>query len=103
MTPENFRAAFTAAEGWGTFAQQIDGAAQHEEIHVRWGRLNVKSLAFAIPERFYTVAAFVTLNGKTIPSDHLVTKGRVEITLKKKLLVSEDQTLSVTINRTGMR
>ena len=103
LTPENFRAAFTAAEGWGTFAQQRDGAAQHEKIRVRWGRLNVKSLAFAVPKDFYTVSAFVTLDGKEIPSDRTLRNGRLEITLKEKLLVSEDQTLSVTIRRTGMR
>jgi hypothetical protein len=103
ITPENFRAAFTAAEGWGTFAQQRDGGAQREQIRVRWGRLNVKSLAFAVPKRFHSVRVAVMLGDRAVPSDHTLRDGRLEITLKKKLLISEDQTLSVTVGRTGLR
>jgi uncharacterized protein (DUF608 family) len=99
ITPENFRAAFTAAEGWGTFAQQRDGRTQHEQIEVRWGKLNVKTLAFEVPERFRSVKVGVTLDGGTIPSNYTLRNGRLEITLKKKLLVSEGQTLSVAIER----
>jgi uncharacterized protein (DUF608 family) len=99
MTPENFRAAFTAAEGWGTFAQQREARKQHEQITVRWGKLNVKTLAFAVPEHFRSVKPVVTLDGRAVPSEHSLKNGRLEITLKKKLLVSEDQVLSVTIDR----
>ncbi|TKJ35439.1 MAG: hypothetical protein CEE38_14790 [Planctomycetes bacterium B3_Pla] len=99
ITPENFRAAFTAAEGWGTFAQQREAGKQREQIRVRWGTLNVKSLAFAVPEQIRSVRAAVTLDGRAVPSDHTLKNGRLEITLKKKLLVSEDQTLSVAIGR----
>jgi len=101
LTPENFRAAFTAAEGWGTFAQQRRARKQREQISVRWGKLNVKTLAFAVPEQFRSVKAVVTLDGREIPSDHTLNNGRLEITLKKKLLVYKDQTLSITIDRKG--
>ena len=50
LSPENFRAAFTTAEGWGTFAQQRDGAAQQETIELKWGKLRLRRLAFAIAE-----------------------------------------------------
>ena len=39
LTPEDFRAPFTTAEGWGTFHQKRDGNAQTEKIELRWGRL----------------------------------------------------------------
>jgi uncharacterized protein (DUF608 family) len=99
MTPENFRAAFTAAEGWGTFAQQRSARRQHEQISVRWGELKVRTLAFAVPEQFGAVKATVTLDGKAIPSKHTLSSGRLEITLNRKLIVSEDQTLSIAIDR----
>ncbi len=50
LTPESFRAAFTTAEGWGTFAQKRDERSQQERIELRWGTLRLKSLAFAVPQ-----------------------------------------------------
>jgi uncharacterized protein (DUF608 family) len=99
LTPEKFRAAFTAAEGWGTFAQQRDGMTQREQITIRWGKLKVKTLAFAVPDPFHSVHVTLKLGDKAIPSDYRIANGRLEITLKNKLTVSEDQTLSVAIER----
>ncbi len=48
LSPETFRAAFTTAEGWGSFAQQCQAAEQRETIELRWGKLRLKSLAFAL-------------------------------------------------------
>jgi uncharacterized protein (DUF608 family) len=98
MTPEDFRAAFTAAEGWGTFSQTRDARRQRERIGIRWGKLNVKTLAFEVSEQFRAVKAAVTLDGREVPSDHTFKNGRLEITLKKKLVVSEGQTLSIVID-----
>jgi len=101
MTPEDFRAAFTAAEGWGTFAQQRKPRTQREQIIVHWGKLNVKTLAFAVPERFRSVKVAVTLDGKAIPANHTLRNKRLEIALKSGLQVSEGQTLSIAIDRQG--
>jgi len=101
MTPEDFRAAFTAAEGWGTFVQQRDVRTQREQIVVRWGKLNVKTLAFAVPERFRSVKVAVTLDGKAIGANHTLRNQRLEIALKSGLQVSEGQTLSIAIDGQG--
>ena len=98
ITPDNFRAAFTCAEGWGTFAQKRQGKTQREEIEVRWGRLRLKSLAFAIPENFRSVKVLVTVAGRPVKIDHTLKDGRLDITLKKRLVLSENQTLEVSIN-----
>ena len=53
ISPENFRAAFTTAEGWGSFAQKLElaGASQPASLHVRlqlrWGRLKLQTLCLA--------------------------------------------------------
>jgi len=101
LTPENFRAAFTAAEGWGTFAQQRDDKTQREQIELRWGQLSLKSLAFTVPEDFHSVEVSVTAVGKPIENDYVLKENRLEITLKKKLVLFENQTLEVSIQRQG--
>lgn len=45
LNPENFQAAFTAAQGWGTYSQQRDERSLQATIALRWGRLRLTSLA----------------------------------------------------------
>jgi hypothetical protein len=99
ITPENFRAAFTAAEGWGTLTQKRDEKTQYEQIELRWGRLNLKSLAFALPEDFRSVEVSIKAAGKLLEMDYTLKAGRLEVTLKENLLLSENQKLEITIQR----
>jgi len=99
MTPDNFSAAFTAAEGWGLFLQKRDSKIQRERIDLRWGQLSVKSLAFAVPDNFRPVKVSVTAAGKPVKHDYTLKAGRLEITLENKLVLSENQTLDVTIQQ----
>ncbi len=45
ITPENFKAPFISAEGWGSFTQHIDGGKLTAEIEIRHGRLPLASIA----------------------------------------------------------
>jgi hypothetical protein len=99
LTPENFRAAFTAAEGWGTFVQKLDSRIQSERIEMRWGQLALKSLVFTVPEDFGSVKVSVMVAGQPIETDYSLNGSRLEITLKKKTALSENQALEITITR----
>jgi non-lysosomal glucosylceramidase len=44
LNPDNFKAAFTTAEGWGTYSQVKKGKALECTIDVKWGKLLVKSI-----------------------------------------------------------
>ncbi len=99
ITPEDFRAAFTCAEGWGTFTQKRSRKIQREEIEVRWGRLRLKTLAFAVPESFQNVKVSVTAAGRSVKIDYKLNDSRLDITIKNELVLSEGQTLEITINR----
>ncbi len=44
LTPDNFKAAFTAAEGWGTYSQVKKGKDLECTIDVKWGKLVVKTI-----------------------------------------------------------
>ena len=99
VTPDDFRAAFTAAEGWGTFSQKRNGKTQHEQIELRWGRLALKSLAFEVPENFKPAQVTLTTAGGSSKCDYTLKDRRVEISLKDALVLTPGQMLVVTIQR----
>jgi non-lysosomal glucosylceramidase len=99
ITPDNFRAAFTAAEGWGSFAQTRTANAQQDRISVRWGQLTLKTLAFAIPEGWNAVNVTAHIGGKSIKSRNTVQNGRVQIELTDPVRLPEGQELEIAMNR----
>ncbi|MBI5395587.1 MAG: hypothetical protein HZA91_09860 [Verrucomicrobia bacterium] len=64
LTPENFRAPFTSAEGWGTFSQESGISNLKSEIEIKWGRLRVRTVALTLPENAKARTARITANGK---------------------------------------
>jgi non-lysosomal glucosylceramidase len=91
--PEDFRAAFTTAEGWGSYRQHRHGNHQRAEVELRYGRLRLATLAFTTPEQARAVT--VRLAGHPV-SSRLTTAGlRADITLDRAVTVQAGQTLAV--------
>ncbi|MBP7053085.1 MAG: hypothetical protein KBE65_18930 [Phycisphaerae bacterium] len=101
VTPENFRAAFTAAEGWGSFAQTRQDNVQRETIELRWGRLTLKSLAFSAPDTWTTARVAIRVNDKEISHRDLISRGRLTIELNDSQTLSPGDRLSVEIQQPG--
>ncbi|HUU95356.1 MAG TPA: GH116 family glycosyl hydrolase [Phycisphaerae bacterium] len=97
ITPENFRAAFTAAEGWGTFAQCREGEKQTEQIDVRWGRLRLKTLAFSVFEDIDPTRVSVEGPTGAVEASHTLDGRRLIITLPEESILHEGETLEVII------
>ncbi len=97
LTPKDFKAAFTAAEGWGTFAQKREGGVQKETIAMKWGKLRVKTLSFAVPADAKPGKATVSVGGRAVPASLRAGDGRVTATLGAEADVSAGQAIEVTI------
>src|SRR5437016_12288065 len=70
LTPENFKAPFTAAEGWGTFSQKLQGGQFQAEIHVAWGKLRLKQVTLALPETARASSVRIRLNARGVTMTH---------------------------------
>ncbi len=103
MSPENFKAAFTAAEGWGSFTQTRSDDLQREQIEVRWGQVNLKELSFSAPLDWTSVKATVRSGGKVLPASHILGTRWLQIELDEPVVLSQGQTLDVEIRRQGGR
>ena len=99
LRPQDFRAAFTAAEGWGLFTQTREKRTQREEIAVRWGQLHLRTLAFSLPPRWDRVEVTVRVDGKALDNEHTVDAGRLTIELAGPVRLSAGQTLVVEMRR----
>jgi uncharacterized protein (DUF608 family) len=69
ITPADFRCAFTAAEGWGSFAQRRLAGEQVERLELRWGRLRVGELRFAVAAGEEVAAVRVAIEGREVPAE----------------------------------
>jgi non-lysosomal glucosylceramidase len=98
LTPEDFRAPFTTADGWGTFTQKREGRIQKETIALKWGKLRMRTLAFAIAENVRPAKVKVTLKGKELACRHTTRDGRLLVTLDADVVLEAGQTLEITIH-----
>jgi Glycosyl-hydrolase family 116, catalytic region len=97
ITPNRFKAAFTTAKGWGTFAQERRDGTQRDTLDVRWGELSVRTLAFDLPAGKKSTAASVNVSDRKIPAHMETRDNRVMIHLQDKLKIAAGERLTIVI------
>ncbi|GAB2654206.1 GH116 family glycosyl hydrolase [Kribbella swartbergensis] len=93
LTPDKFQAAFTVAEGWGSYRQIRSGSKQVSLIDLRYGRLRLTTLTFetAAPAR----AARVRLGRRTVPAELRTDGTKATITLQDPVVLAAGDRLEV--------
>jgi len=99
ITPENFKSAFTAAQGWGSYSQQRDKATQRGTIDLKQGRLELLTLALQAPASTKIASCEATLGESRIEAQLKQTGERVELTfVGNPVVVTPDSgSLAVTL------
>ena len=95
MQQDNFRAAFTTAEGWGRFSQTVQGGRQENAIELRYGKLHLKQLALDAAPGTQASKAVVTLDGRDIDARFQIDGPRTVIHFPQGLDIAAGQTLRV--------
>jgi non-lysosomal glucosylceramidase len=98
LRPEDFKAAFTTAEGWGTFAQRYDGTIQHETISVKWGQLQLRSLAFSVAKSLAVNQVKISADGRVLSCHYDMNDSRLTIQLEAATTLKAGQTMEISIN-----
>ena len=89
------RAAFTAAEAWGTISQKREGGKQTNRIEVRWGKLRLETLAVELPEGAVLGEASVLIAGSPVDAETKQQGGRVTLTLPEHVVVSQGEAIEL--------
>lgn len=91
----DFKAAFTAAEGWGSYSQTRPGkgAAQSHTLQLKWGKLRVKTLISELPAGVVAHKVTARLGQHTLEAPFSQDGGTVTIQLPKELTLTAGQNL----------
>lgn len=97
ISPHNFKAAFTTAEGWGSFQQDRKDDWQRETIVLKWGTLRLRSLTFELPKQTNVSSVAVTAKGKTIAARHAVKDNHLQVTFLEDIVLASEERIDVAI------
>lgn len=97
LTPENFKAPFTAAEAWGTYSQQRTEKSFMAQLKVKYGKLKVTKFSVDLDINHKAEKVEVMLNNKVIPCHFTQTDTKCDIDLSDFLLINTDQSASLKI------
>jgi hypothetical protein len=99
VKPERFKAAFTSADGWGSFEQTRDAAqrTQNHTVRVKWGHLSLKEISFELPAGATATRVLVTTDGE-MPAHQFRQQGkRLTVTFANKIILKNGQELKVAV------
>jgi len=97
LTPENFKAPFTSAEGWGSYEQKFQSSDFRSQISVKYGKLRVKTVALGLINGIKPGEVKVALSGKAVASRLKIVNGKMAITLAKDVVVEAGEVLEVVV------
>ncbi len=97
ISPENFKCAFTSAEGWGVFSQNLSAGKLEATLKVNHGRLRVRSVSLEFTPTGRAASARVTINRKKIQASLAREDRRIMITLGTKTIVEAGQQMKITL------
>jgi len=96
MQAENFKAAFTATEGWGTFSQKRSDGQQLETLKLQSGKLTLKTLHFT-GQGGKSVHVKVSINGRNLPAKLTQQGEKLTVTLGRELTIKAGDTLRIAL------
>lgn len=88
LTEENFQAAFTTAEGWGSYRQTVVQDSQIAELHLKYGGLTINTFAFGLGNEIACSEVQITLNGQVL-------SGKLEGTVHQGAMIRFKDTVTL--------
>jgi hypothetical protein len=83
----DFKAPFTAAEGWGSYTQQQSGGAMECVLEAKYGQVQLGSFSANAPKGRNMKTVAVSLDGQTVPAKLKQTGSSVLVSLQNRVTV----------------
>ncbi len=98
LSPENFRAPFTVAQGWGTFSQAQDGKKQTERIELKYGVLSLNQLKYKLINGVSPSTVKIEVDGRKVGFKYDCSDCELLIVVDKKIHLKAGSVLNVEVN-----
>jgi hypothetical protein len=92
---QDFKAPFTAAEGWGSYSQKQSDGSIECALTPRYGQVQLSSFSVDAPKGRSMKTASVTLGGQIIPAKLKQEGSKLLVTLKSRITLKSDETLNL--------
>jgi non-lysosomal glucosylceramidase len=100
ISPENFKAPFTSAEGWGTFRQSQSAGKQLNSVEIMYGKLILKTFTVTPGKGMVIKHAVVKLGGKSQQVTLSKQEGRYMLDFQSELELTPSQKLEIMFETT---
>ena len=97
LSPDHFKAPFTAAEGWGSYSQRRSGQHFSATLELKYGQLELKELAICLLKEHQAGKATITVNGVTQPYSLHQQGAEVRVIFRDVQLLKAGEALVLTI------
>ena len=98
LTPENFKAPFTVADGWGSYSQQRNENMLSAQLQISYGNLHLNKFTLELDNNHKAAKAEVKLNDKIVVAEFKQTGKVCEISLKNTQSINAGQYLALKIS-----
>jgi non-lysosomal glucosylceramidase len=96
--PEDFKAAFTSAEGWGSFRQKYVGQGMIASLGLRYGKLHLKTFSLILPAGSTAQSAKAQVNGQDQPLSVTRKDNRITLAFSSDVSLTTGQSLNISVN-----
>ncbi|MDQ8208232.1 GH116 family glycosyl hydrolase [Coraliomargarita sp. SDUM461003] len=97
LSPEDFKAAFTTAEGWGRFTQKVEGGQQNAVLEVGYGRLHLKEFSLDQVKGTKAKSATVAVNGQPVEARFQMVDGCYVLKFESGITIQKGESLQVSL------
>jgi hypothetical protein len=98
LSPQDFRSAFTSAEGWGHFAQTRKKNQLKAELEVRWGSLKLKTIALEVEKDHRPNGVSAQVGSEEVAVNLALDDQRVTLTMDTTLTIEKGEKLELDIS-----
>ncbi len=90
ISPDNFKAAFITAEGWGTFTQLAASGKQRAQLSLHQGSLHLRTIALGLVGPRPPSTCVLVVAGKPLAADLTLVTGQAEVRFAEIVLKAGD-------------
>jgi len=101
LTPDDFRAPFTSAEGWGAYSQARKDGRLAASICPKYGHVRLRTVALELPEGAKAGAVEATANGENLVATLTQSGSRVVASFAQDVKIDAGQAIELAVRYSG--